>query len=266
MSDQETNEMNNESVADEASATEAPATTAESSSGDEVVTVTSDSKSCSAESCSAESAESFSAEERVALVEAVIFAAAGPIAQERIVEVSALSQELVEEALGSLKERGMSEGSGVELAQVSGGFQFRTKGRFAAFLRQLKEEPPKRLTGAALETLAIVAYRQPIVRSDIEKIRGVDCTPTLKTLVDRGLAKIVGHQASVGQPALYGTTEEFLELFGLNSLSELPSLRDLQELDGDPGEVSDVDEESSALGEVAGPETDADLVSGVFPQ
>jgi segregation and condensation protein B len=102
------------------------------------------------------------------------------------------------------------------------------------------------LSAAALETLAIVAYRQPIVRSDVEKIRGVDCTPTIKTLLERGLIKILGHQASVGQPALYGTTEEFLKLFGLNSLSELPTLRDLQELERDPGESEEVDEEPAS--------------------
>ncbi len=90
-----------------------------------------------------------------------------------------------------------------------------------------------------METLAIVAYRQPIVRSDVEKIRGVDATPTLKTLIDRGFIKIVGHQETIGQPALYGTTQQFLEVFGLSSLAELPTLRDLQQLEVH----ADVDEE-----------------------
>ena len=93
------------------------------------------------------------------------------------------------------------------------------------------------MSGPALETLAVIAYRQPIVRSDMEKIRGVDVTPTLKTLLDRRLIRIVGHQETVGQPALYGTTDDFLKVFGLSSLSQLPTLRDLKELDSDPGEI-----------------------------
>ena len=118
---------------------------------------------------------------------------------------------------------------------MAGGYQYRTCQRFSEYLRALKAERPRRLTGAALETLAIVAYRQPIVKSDIEKLRGVDAAPTIKTLLDRGLIRIVGHTSTVGQPALYGTTDEFLKVFGMASLSELPSQRDLKELN-DPGE------------------------------
>jgi segregation and condensation protein B len=90
-----------------------------------------------------------------------------------------------------------------------------------------------------LETLAIVAYRQPLTRTDIEKIRGVDCTPTLKTLMDRGLVKIVGYSTAVGQPAMYATTDEFLTVFGLDSLPELPALRDINLFEEDPGESSE---------------------------
>ena len=125
-------------------------------------------------------------------------------------------------------------GSGLELVEVASGFQLRTKERYAKALQALKESRPKKLSPPALETLAIVAYRQPIVKSDVEAIRGVDATPTLKTLLQRRLIRIVGHQATAGQPALYGTTDSFLELFGLKSLSELPTLRDLQELDQAP--------------------------------
>ena len=107
------------------------------------------------------------------------------------------------------------------------------------YLTALRAAKPKKLSTQALETLAIVAYRQPIVKSDVEVIRGVDATPTIKTLLDRKLIKIVGYQDSVGHPALYGTTERFLELFGLESLRELPNLRELEAIEGDPGEIGE---------------------------
>jgi segregation and condensation protein B len=182
----------------------------------------------------------------VGLVEAILFANGDPADLERLLLISRLNEDQLQRALSTLKERGSSDASGCELVQVAGKYQLRTKAMFSEYLREIKAEPPRRLSAAALETLAIVAYRQPIVRSDVEKIRGVDCTPTIKTLLERGLIKILGHQASVGQPALYGTTEEFLKLFGLNSLSELPTLRDLQELERDPGESEEVDEEPAS--------------------
>jgi segregation and condensation protein B len=109
---------------------------------------------------------------------------------------------------------------------------------------------PRRLSQAALETLAVVAYQQPVVKSEIDKIRGVDVAPTLKTLIDRNLVKILGYQASVGQPALYGTTENFLQVFGLPSLSSLPAIQDLKALIKEPGEAqgeADEDAEESPI-------------------
>ena len=125
--------------------------------------------------------------------------------------------------------------------EVGAGYQFRTQQRFARYICNLKASKPRRLSAPALETLAIVAYRQPVIKSDVEKLRGVDATPTLKTLLDRGMIRIVGHQSSAGTPALYGTTDEFLKIFGLKSLGELPRLRDLKEMD-DPGESEEAPE------------------------
>jgi segregation and condensation protein B len=166
-----------------------------------------------------------------ALVEALIFASLEPLSVSRIVQVTGLNAEEVEKAINDLQSKNVDEQSGLELVCVADKYQFRTKAKFAGFIRDLRAGRPRKLSLQALETLAIVAYRQPIVKSDIEKIRGVDATPTLKTLLDRQIIKIVGHQNTVGQPALYGTTEEFLKLFGLASLSELPTLRDLKELE-----------------------------------
>jgi segregation and condensation protein B len=129
---------------------------------------------------------------------------------------------------------------------VSEKLQLRTKALFADHVRQLMAVKPRKLSQAALETLAVVAYQQPVVKSEIDKIRGVDVAPTLKTLIERKLVKIIGYQASVGQPALYGTTEDFLQVFGLPSLSSLPALRDIKALVKEPGESGDVASEENS--------------------
>lgn len=182
-------------------------------------------------------------QERSALVEALLFAHGELLSPSRIAEVSGLEREEVNDILESLEMKFGLEESGIQLVNVGGKYQFRTKGLFGVYLQRLKSSRPRKLTPAALETLAVVAYRQPVVKADIESIRGVDCTPTIKTLLERGIIRIVGHKASVGQPALFGTTEKFLSIFGLSSLSELPTLRDLQELEQDPGEIGEESEE-----------------------
>lgn len=178
-------------------------------------------------------------EDAAGTIEALILASGDGLSVERLAEITRLPEERVNAALAEIGARCGGEGRGFELAAAAGLYQFRTKARYAAYVQALKTERPRRLTHAALETLAVIAYRQPVVKSDIEKIRGVDATPTLKTLLDRRLIRIVGHKSTVGQPALYGTTEEFLKLFGLQSLAELPTLRDLKELESDPGEAGE---------------------------
>jgi segregation and condensation protein B len=190
--------------------------------------------------------------EQQALIEALILASGEPIAPARLCEASGIGAEALDPILKTIAEKYSADTFGFELVNVAGQYQFRTKSQFSESVRQLKGSLPRRLSTASLETLAIVAYRQPIVRSDIERIRGVDVTPTLKTLLERGLVKIVGHQATVGQPALFGTTDEFLKLFGLSSLAELPTLNDLRELERDPGENGEALEEESAAAEEPG--------------
>lgn len=175
--------------------------------------------------------------EKIALVEALLFACGEPLGLDNICQFSGLDEEEVKLALDDISNSLRSENRGLELVCVAEKYQFRTKSIFGPFIRELKTGGPRKLSAPALETLSIVAYRQPIVKSDIEKIRGVDATPTLKTLIERNLIQIIGHQATVGQPALYGTTDEFLKLFGLSSISQLPSLRDLNEIESDPGET-----------------------------
>jgi segregation and condensation protein B len=182
-------------------------------------------------------AADYDLEEREALVEALLFAVGAPVAVCEIEEATGLSEQEIEEALSRLQIRlSSSRLAGLQLVRVAQKYQLRTKIEFAPFIHRIRREKPKRLSRPALETLAIVAYRQPVTRNDMEKIRGVDCTPTLKTLLDRNLVRIVGYDTSVGQPALYATTDEFLHVFGLDDLRDLPTLRDVNIFEIDPGE------------------------------
>jgi segregation and condensation protein B len=120
--------------------------------------------------------------------------------------------------------------SGIQVAQVAGGWQLRTNPENVPWVSRLLSGKPPRLSRAMLEALAIIAYRQPITRPEIDEIRGVDCGPVLKTLLDRGLVRMIGKKEEVGRPILYGTTAEFLRMFSLRDLSELPTLREFHEL------------------------------------
>ena len=117
-----------------------------------------------------------------------------------------------------------------EICEISGGYQMRTHSEFASYLRQLQNSRPLRLSNAALETLAIVAYRQPLTRAEVENVRGVDAGPVMRTLLERKLIKLSGHRDVPGHPMLYATTKRFLEVFGLAQLDDLPTLRELEEL------------------------------------
>ena len=116
---------------------------------------------------------------------------------------------------------------------MGAGWQLRTQRRYAQWVSRITEVKPLRLSTAAIETLSIIAYRQPTIRHDIESLRGVDCGGMVRNLIQRGLVKSVGRSEGVGRPLLYGTTPYFLEFFGLRDLSDLPALRDLRELEED---------------------------------
>ena len=120
--------------------------------------------------------------------------------------------------------------SGIYLQEVAGGFQFRTRPELSPWIKKLKSTKPHSLSPQAMETLAIVAYKQPIVKSEIESIRGVDVGGPLKSLLDKKLIRIVGRKDVPGKPIIYGTTRKFLEVFNLKDLLDLPNLRELKEL------------------------------------
>ncbi|NPU85041.1 MAG: SMC-Scp complex subunit ScpB [Syntrophaceae bacterium] len=165
-----------------------------------------------------------------ALVEALLFAAENPISLDRLREVLDMPKEAVQAAVLDLQREYQERRGGFTLEEVAGGFQFRTLPEYSTAIRKLKGRGPSSLTPAALETLAVVAYRQPIVKADIDRIRGVDAGGTLKGLVEKKLVRIVGRKDVPGKPILYGTTRRFLEIFDLQDLAELPTLREFGEL------------------------------------
>lgn len=165
----------------------------------------------------------------VSIVESLLFASDKPLGLsdlKRLLgerdgkKVAAALEELIQQR----------KGSGVEVATLSNGWALRTPPENAGWVSRLLVGRPIRLSRAMLETLSIVAYRQPVTRPEIDDIRGVDCGPVLKTLLDRGLVRIIGKKEEVGRPMLYGTTPEFLRVFNLRELAELPTLREFYDL------------------------------------
>lgn len=166
-----------------------------------------------------------------AIIEALILASDIPLALEKICAVlDGVEKTEIQDALEKLAAAYDERQSGICLQAVAGGFQFRTRPEFAGWVKKLKGTKPALLSPAAMETLAIVAYRQPIVKTEIESIRGVDVGGPLKTLLDKKLIRIVGRKDVPGKPIIYGTTKKFLEVFNLKELADLPTMRELQEI------------------------------------
>jgi segregation and condensation protein B len=163
---------------------------------------------------------------------ALLFASDEPLSPARISSVlDDVSAAAVREALSRLEERFGAESSAMRLEQVAGGYQLCTNPAYSDFVARLyRGRRKQRLSKAAMETLAIIAYRQPVTRTDIESVRGVACGGVITTLMERSLIRITGKARILGAPFLYGTTQEFLEYLGLNELGDLPSLEDLEAL------------------------------------
>jgi len=163
------------------------------------------------------------------ILESLFFVSDSPIRLETLVEILPESnKEAIMEGIRQIQAEYENRSKGIELTEIAGGYQFRTKADFAGWLNRLKKAKAVKLSQAALETLAIVAYRQPIIRPAIEEVRGVDSGSVLHTLLEKGLIKIMGRKDLPGRPIVYGTTRTFLELFSLNTLSDLPSLQEIQ--------------------------------------
>ncbi len=170
-------------------------------------------------------------EDIMSVVEALLFASDTPLTVDRIKDVlGETDRKEVVQALAGLKQEYEEKKCGFQLFEVAGGFQLRTRPDLAHWIKKLRGLKPSMLSPAALETLAVVAYRQPVVKADIDRIRGVDVSGTLKGLLEKRLVRMVGRKDVPGKPIMYGTTKRFLEVFNLKDLAELPTLRELKEL------------------------------------
>lgn len=162
------------------------------------------------------------------VLESLIFVSEGPVTAKRLARAARATlaevQPLLDELVADYQHRG------VHLYFVAGGYQFRSARETADFVKTLVAPKPVRLTRAQLETLAIIAYRQPITRPEVDDVRGVDSGSSLKALTERGLVKILGRKDEPGRPLVYGTTPAFLEFFGLGSLKDLPTLQEFTDL------------------------------------
>lgn len=167
------------------------------------------------------------------IVEAALLSAPGalPVSELRKLFDEDPGPDLVRRLLDELRAQWFEAGRGVELVQLASGWRFQTRPEYQVYLDRLKEEKPPRYSRAVMETLAIIAYRQPVTRGDIEDIRGVAVSPSvLKTLESRGWVDIVGHRDTPGRPALFATTRRFLDEMGLRSLTELPALTEIEKI------------------------------------
>ena len=164
-------------------------------------------------------------------IECLILVSEKPISSKELTEVfSDLSKQELKQCLNELLNEWNELGRGFMLQEVGGGYQFRTLSDFGDIIIRFKQSKPFRLSRPALEVLAIIAYKQPITRIEIDQIRGVDSSGVIGLLLDKHLVEIQGRKEVIGRPFLYGTTEEFLQTFGLKTLKDLPTLKELEEI------------------------------------
>jgi segregation and condensation protein B len=162
----------------------------------------------------------------------MLFAAGEPVSLARLAAVfDDLPRATVQKALAAMAAEYRAENRGIVIDEVAGGYQMRTPKDHAGYVRKLLAARPPRLSRPLMETVAIIAYRQPITRPEIEQLRGVDTGGVLETLLERRLVKIAGRKEAPGRPMLYETTDEFLELFGLKDLESLPDLSEFREIE-----------------------------------
>jgi segregation and condensation protein B len=173
------------------------------------------------------------AAERKGIIEALIFVSEEPITAKTITGVLREDRNVVDEALAELANEFNGRNGGLQLREVAGGWQFATRPEYHEHVRAyLKSRPSAKLSIASLETLAVIAYKQPVTVPEILEIRGVQSPSSIKTLLDKKLIVAKGRKETVGRPMMYGTSKEFLLQFGLKDLSELPSMEDFQDLSG----------------------------------
>jgi segregation and condensation protein B len=197
------------------------------------------------------------------VLEALLFAAEAPVPASLLAEAAESDLEQVTETLLALVADYDAGGRGVRLAEIAGGWQFLTREEYASYLgRFLRGKKKMRLSRPALETLAIIAYKQPVTKAEVDAIRGVDSSGVLNTLLERELVTIRGRSKVVGRPLLYGTTGEFLSYFGLNDLNELPRVEELKAIVGEK-EPENPEAEPDLFLPSTSPEAEAALAGAV---
>jgi segregation and condensation protein B len=171
-------------------------------------------------------------DELTPVIEALVFVSEEPLTVKKLATIlDGEPDDQIKAACEQLMEEYNKRGGGTEIRRISGGYRLSTRAELSEYVRRfLKSQPSARLSLAALETLAVIAYKQPITIPEILEIRGVTSTSAIKTLLDRRLIVAKGHKEVVGRPMLYGTSKEFLMQFGLNDLTELPNLEDFEDL------------------------------------
>ena len=184
-------------------------------------------------------------EEVKSVIESLLFVADGPQTLQRFAEVlDGVDKQTLQDAINELQRELDAQNRGVQLVEVAGGYQLRTAKANADWVKKFLGGRPARMGKATLETLAIIAYRQPITKAEIEAIRGVDVDGVIATLLERNLIRAVARKDVPGRPFLYGTTADFLQLFNLKDLTHLPTLKEMEEisLPEIPGDVISLDQ------------------------
>lgn len=196
------------------------------------------------------------------VVHSLLFVADRPLTVDHLRHATGLEPKRIRAALDELSGELREGVSGVVLSEIAGGWQLRTAPESGEYVRRFLKVKPRRLTRAALETLAIIAYRQPVTRPEIEDIRGVDSGAVVKALLEWKLIKILGKKDEIGRPILYGTSREFLEFFQLKDLSSLPTLREFQELSEESREIVEEELGTEAVAGIEG--TVAELMDPAY--
>ena len=176
------------------------------------------------------------------IIESLLFVAQEPLSVERLkkILITAGASD-IKNALQELADEYETRKGGFYLNEVAGGFQIRTRSEYTSWIKRFIQPNPPRLSRASLETLAIIAYKQPIIRSDIENLRGVDCGGILRVLLKRKFIRILGRKELPGRPLIYATTKRFLEIFDLKDLKDLPTPKEIEELGNSATDKTDGD-------------------------
>lgn len=175
------------------------------------------------------------------IIESLIFVSGNPLSVEQIKSVvTEADTKEIRNCLTELIREYEERNGGFHLRHVAGAYQFRSRPEYRDYVTRLVQANPLRLSKASLETLAIIAYKQPVIRSDIEHIRGVDCGGILRTLMEHKLIRVLGRKDIPGRPLIYSTTKRFLELFDLSSLRDLPTLKEIEAFEKEPLEAEEV--------------------------